>query len=115
MNDRIRKKLGEKQYEKIEEILKKRKIRVEDIMKLSPKERIDKISQLCNETNLDFKEVYSAFEAAKEEEMREYALRSAIAAILTREGPIPQSDLQLYKELKRKIEEIEKGKSDGRV
>jgi uncharacterized membrane protein len=107
MKETIKKKLGEEQYRRIDEALKKKKISIEDIMKLSPKERIDKISELCSETKLDFKEVYSAFETAKEEKMEEHALRSAVAAIFAREGPIPQSNPQLYKDIKRKIEETE--------
>jgi hypothetical protein len=106
MEENIQKKLGKVQYNKVNEFLKNNKLSIEGLMKLPSKERIEEISKLCNETGLDFKDVYSAFETAKEEEMKKYALRSAIAAILARDGPVPQ-DPQRYNDLKRRIKTIE--------
>ena len=107
MEEKLREKLGEK-YPKLEKFLENKKLDITKIYEIKPEERIYLVAEFCKQNNYDFPEIYSCIETAKDETMKQYALRSAVAAILARDGPAAINDLNFYKKIQEKVKELEK-------
>lgn len=101
--------IGREPYNDLQNHLKKSGIEeIEQLYRLEPQERIKLVMDYCSNTKKDFSRIYSAVEKAKEEIMKEYALRSAVSAILAREGPAAISNLNLYKVIRKRLEKNNK-------
>jgi len=105
MKEELRERLGEK-YPKLEKFLENKKLDITKIYEIKPQERIYLVAEFCKQNNYDFPEIYSCIETAKDETMKGYALRSAVAAILARDGPAAISNPNLYSEIRKKIKEF---------
>jgi replication initiation and membrane attachment protein DnaB len=105
MKEKLEQKLGKEKYQQLEQFLKSVNLDVTGFYKLKPEERITTVAKFCQQYNYDFTEIYSCVEAAKDETMKEHALRAAAAAILARDGPAAINDLNLYSKIQEKIKE----------
>jgi len=106
MEEELRERLGEK-YPRLEKFLENKKLDITKIYEIKPQERIYLVAEFCEQNNYDFPEIYSCFEAIRDKTMKENALRSAVAAILARDGPAAISDLNFYKKIQEKVKELE--------
>jgi hypothetical protein len=107
MEEKLKEKLGEK-YQVFEEFLKKYDLNIETLYALEPQERIKTVAEFCKQNNYDFPYIYSRIEEAKDEIMKGYALRSAVTAILARDGPAAINDLNFYRKIQENVKELEK-------
>jgi replication initiation and membrane attachment protein DnaB len=105
MEEKLEQKLGKEKYQQLEQFLKSVNLDVTGFYKLKPEERITTVAKFCQQYNYDFTEIYSCVEAAKDEAMKEHALRAAVVAILVRDGPAAINDLNLYSKIQEKIKE----------
>jgi replication initiation and membrane attachment protein DnaB len=103
MEEKLEKKLGKEKYQQLEQFLKSVNLDVTGFYRLKPEERITTVAKFCQQHNYDFPEIYSCVEAAKDETIKEYALRAAVAAILARDGPAAINDIGLYSKIQEKI------------
>jgi hypothetical protein len=106
VEEKLKEKLGEK-YQVFEEFLEKDGLDIIKLYKLEPQERIKTVAKFCEQNGYDFPDIYSRIETAKDETMKEYALRSAVTAILVRDGPAAINDLNFYRKIQEKVKELE--------
>jgi len=108
MKEKLEKTLGREKYQKLEQFLESNHLNVTKFYELTPEERITTVTNFCQQNNYDFTEVYSCIETAKDETMKGYALRSAVTAILARDGSAAINDLNFYRKIQEKVKELEK-------